>query len=57
MSNHTILLDVDTLTSQILPTPSPPTDNAEMANPQDLQPQLSTVPKPLRLYWFDSCRR
>ena len=38
MSNHAILLDVDTLTSQILPTPSPPTDNAEMTNPQDLQP-------------------
>ena len=38
MSNHTILVDVDTLTSQILPTPSPSADNAEMINPGDLQP-------------------
>ena len=38
MSNHPIFLNVDTLTSQIIPTPSPPTDNAEMANPLKLQP-------------------
>ena len=38
MSNHPIFLDVDTHTSQILPTPSPPPDNAEMANPRKLQP-------------------
>ena len=33
MSNHPIYLDVDTLTSQILHTPSPPAENAEMTNP------------------------
>ena len=37
MSNHPIFLDVNTLTSQILPTPSPPADNAETTNPQKLQ--------------------
>ena len=36
MSNHPIFLNVDTLTSQIIPTPSPPTDNAEMTNPLEL---------------------
>ena len=38
MSNHPIFLDVDTLTSQILPTPSPPADNAHITNLQKLQP-------------------
>ena len=38
MSNHPIFLDVDTLTSQILPTPLSPADNAEMTNPRELQP-------------------
>ena len=38
MSNHSISLDVDTFTSQILPTPSPPADNAEMTNSQERQP-------------------
>ena len=38
MSNHPIFLNVDTLTSQIIPTPSPHTDNAEMTNPLKLQP-------------------
>ena len=38
MSNHPMFLNVDTLTSQIIHTPSPPTDNAEMANPLKLQP-------------------
>ena len=38
MSNHPIFLDVDTLTSQILPTPSPPIDNVEMTTPRKLQP-------------------
>ena len=35
MSNHksSNIFDVDTLTSQILSTPSPPADNAEMTNP------------------------
>ena len=50
MSNHLIFLDVDTLTSQILPTPSPPIENVEMNNPQNFNSQLSTVPKPLRSY-------
>ena len=36
MSNHSIFFDVDTLTSQILPTPA--ADNAEMTNPRELQP-------------------
>ena len=38
MSNHPVFLDVDTLTSQILPTPSPPADNAKINNLQKLQP-------------------
>ena len=38
MSNHPIFLDVDILTSQILPTPSPPIDNVEMITPRKLQP-------------------
>ena len=38
MSNHPIFLDVDTFTSQVLHTCSPPTDNAEMTNRQELQP-------------------
>ena len=38
MSNHPILLDVDTLTSQTLPTTLSSRDNAEMTNPQELQP-------------------
>ena len=38
MSNHPILLDVGTLTSQILPTPLPPADYAEMTNLRELQP-------------------
>ena len=38
MSNHSIFLDVDTLTSQILRTPLPPVENAEMTNPRKLQP-------------------
>ena len=38
MSNHPIFLNLDTLTSQILLTPPPPTDNAEMTNPRELQP-------------------
>ena len=38
MSNHPIFLDVDTLTTQILPTPLSPADNAEMTNPRELQP-------------------
>ena len=50
MSNHPIFLNNETLTSQILPTTSPPADNAEMRNPQELQPQLSMVPTPLRPY-------
>ena len=33
-----IFLDVDTLTSQILSTPSTPIENAEMTNPRKLQP-------------------
>ena len=57
MSNHPIFLDNDTLTSQILPTTSPPADNAEKSNPQELQPQLSMVPKSLRPYLSDYCRR
>ena len=57
MSNHPIFLDNDTLTSQILPTTSPPADNAEKKNPQELQSQLSMVPKSLRPYLSDSCRR
>ena len=58
MSNHTIFLDVDLLTSQILQTPSPSADNAEieMTNPRELQPSVSMVPEPLRPYWSDSCR-
>ena len=36
MLNHPMFLDVDTLTSQILPTPSPPIENAEMTNPRKL---------------------
>ena len=38
MSNHPIFLDVDTITSQILLTPLPPVDNAEMTNPRERQP-------------------
>ena len=38
MSNHLILLNIDTLTSQIIPTSSPLTDNAEMTNSLKLQP-------------------
>ena len=57
MSNHPIFLDNDTLTSQILPTTSPPPDIAEKSNPQELQSQLSMVPKSLRPYLSDSCRR
>ena len=36
MLNHPIFLDGDTLTSQILPTPLPPMENAEMTNPRRL---------------------
>ena len=36
MSSHPIFVDVVTLTSQILLTPSPPVDNAEMINPRKL---------------------
>ena len=57
MSNHPIFLDNDTLTSQILPTTSPPADNAEKSNPRDLQPQVSMVPKSLRPYLSEYCRR
>ena len=49
MSNHPIFSDVDTLTSQILLTPSPPIDNVEMTLPENFNPQLSTVPKSQRL--------
>ena len=45
MSNHPIFLDVDTLTSQILATPSPPADNSEMTNPRELQPSTLHGPK------------
>ena len=38
MSNHLILLNIDTLTFQIIPTSSPLTDNAEMTNSLKLQP-------------------
>ena len=38
MSDHSIFLDVDTLTFQILPTPSPPADTVEMTNSQERQP-------------------
>ena len=41
MSNYPVFLDVDTLTSQILPTPSPPADNAKTNNLQ--KRQLSTL--------------
>ena len=37
MSNHPIILDVDTLTLRILFTPSPPADNAQITNFQKLQ--------------------
>ena len=50
MSNHPIFSDVDTLTSQILLTSSPPIDNVEMTLPENFNPQLSTVPKPQRPY-------
>ena len=57
MSNS-IFLDFDTFTTQILPTLSPPADNAEMTNPPKIQPStLSMVPKSLRPYWSDSCRK
>ena len=38
MSNHPIFWNVDTFISQILLTPSPPADNAEMNNPRVLGP-------------------
>ena len=38
MSSYPIFLDADTLTTQILPTPSPAADNAEMTNPRELEP-------------------
>ena len=38
MSNYPIFLDNDRITSQIVPTPSPPEDNAEMTNSRELQP-------------------
>ena len=57
MSNHPIFLDIDTLTSQILPTPSPPADNPKRPMPKNFNPQLSMIPKPLRPYWSHSCRR
>ena len=38
MSNHPIFWNVDTRTSQILLTPSPTADNAEMNNPRVLEP-------------------
>ena len=38
MSNHPVFLDVDTLTSQVLPTTSPPIDKAEMTTPRKLKP-------------------
>ena len=38
MSNDPILFDVDMLTSQILPKPSPPADDAKMTNPREFQP-------------------
>ena len=37
MGNHPIIWDANTLTSQILSTPSPPADNAKMTNPRELQ--------------------
>ena len=45
MSNHPVFLDFDTVTSQSLPTLSPPTDNAEMTNPRKLQPSTLYGPK------------
>ena len=50
-------LDVDTLISQIMATPLPPADNAEITNPWKLQPSTLHVSKPLRPYWSDSCRK
>ena len=38
MSSYPIFLDADTLTTQILPTPSSAADNAEMTNPRELEP-------------------
>ena len=56
-------MDVGTLTSQILSTPSPPADNAEMANPWELQPSTFHSSKatetllawPLRKVKFKKC--
>ena len=45
MSNHPIFLDVGSFTSQILPTPSPPADNAEMTNPREFQPSTLHISK------------
>ena len=55
MSNHPIFLDVETLTSQILPTPSPTVDNAEIL--KSFSPQLPPVPKPLKPFspWMTNC--
>ena len=38
MSNHPIFFDIDTHTTQILPTSSPASNNAELTNPRELQP-------------------
>ena len=57
MSNHPIFLNLDTLTSQILLTPPPPTDNAEMTNPRELQPSTLHGSKTTVTLCSDSRRR
>ena len=52
MSNHPIFLDVATPTSQILPIPSPPADNAEMTNPRELQRSTLHSSKPTETLLF-----
>ena len=54
MSNNTIFLDVDTLTSQILIIFSPFVDNVEIINSWKFQPQTPYSSKVNKIWKFDT---
>ena len=53
MSSHPVVLDVDTLTSQILLTFSLFVDNVEMMNPWKFQPSTPYSYKVTEIWKFD----